>query len=44
VRLAEYPEHVHDEEADPRWAVLAALLPTQTDDARPGTTPGPDKE
>ncbi len=39
VRLADDPEHGHDEVADPRWAALAGW----THDERPGT-PGPDEE
>ncbi len=38
-RLADDPEHGHDEVADPRWATLAGW----THDDRPGT-PGPDEE
>lgn len=40
-RLADDPEHAHDEQADPRWA---ALLGWTNDDDRPGRTPGPDEE
>jgi len=39
-RLADDPEHAHDEPDDPRWAALAGW----THDHRPGTLPGPDEE
>jgi uncharacterized protein len=40
VRLALDPEHGHDEQADPRWSVLASW----SHDERPGSMPGLDEE
>ena len=42
-RLADDPDHAHDEPVDPRWAALAALTEPEQDDQTDRRTPETDR-